>query len=118
MDESLNKRKIGKAWENAAVSFLKDKGYSILCVNYRTRYSEIDIIAQDAHFLVFIEVKYRRNARSGNPLEAVDHKKQQRICRAAVSYMSENGYDMEKTFVRFDVIGIMGRRIEHIEGAF
>ena len=60
MDESLNKRKIGKAWENAAVSFLRDKGYSILCVNYRTRYSEIDIVAQDAIYLVFIEVKYRK----------------------------------------------------------
>ena len=62
MYESYNKRKIGRAWEKTAQEYLRRKGYSVLMMNYRTRYSEIDIIAETRGFLVFIEVKYRRTA--------------------------------------------------------
>ena len=46
-DENLNKRKIGKKWEEYVVEYLKKNGYIVLHTNYRTRFSEIDIIAQD-----------------------------------------------------------------------
>ena len=118
MDNSYNKRRVGKAWEKVAEDYLREKGYLILMMNYRTRYSEIDIIAETRGFLVFIEVKYRRNISSGYPLEAVDIKKQHRIRNAALIYLSENGYDIDKTSIRFDGIGILGNKIEHIEGAF
>lgn len=118
MYESYNKRKVGRAWEKKAQEYLRRKGYSVLMMNYRTRYSEIDIIAETRGFLVFIEVKYRRTAASGNPLEAVDFRKQQRIRNAALMYLQDNGYDIDKTSIRFDVIGILGDNIEHIEGAF
>lgn len=114
----MNKRKLGKIWEDKVSEYLKLSGYVILYVNYRTRYSEIDIIAQDSKELVFIEVKYRKDVKAGNPLEAVDYRKQQRIKNAALYFLREKDLDIEKTAIRFDVIGILGDKITHIENAF
>ena len=58
MSDSINKRKVGKAYEELSADFLKNLGYVILDMNYQTRYAEIDIVAQDSFSLVFIEVKY------------------------------------------------------------
>ncbi len=117
-DRSLNKRKLGKLWERKAADYLRNEGYLILFFNYRTRYSEIDIIAQDREALVFIEVKYRRGNAQGNPLEAVDFRKQRRITDAALCFLKEKGYNIDKTSIRFDVIGILGNEITHIKNAF
>lgn len=113
-----NKRRIGKYWEKMVAEYLDHKGYVILFMNYRTRYSEIDIVAQDREELVFIEVKYRKTASAGNPLEAVDLRKQKRIRNAALYFLSDNDYDIENTAIRFDVIGILDKEITHIENAF
>ncbi len=115
---SENKRRVGSYWEKRVADYLSDAGYIVLEMNYRTRFSEIDVIAQDQHFLVFIEVKYRASSYSGNPFEAVDSRKQQRIRNGALSYLKSNGYVIDDTNIRFDVIGIEGDRIEHIKNAF
>ena len=76
-----NRRQIGTEEEALAAVFLKAQGYEILEQNFRCRLGEIDIIARDGSALVFIEVKYRRNAAYGTPAEAVNLRKQQKICR-------------------------------------
>ena len=115
---STNNRKKGEAYEDVAASYLSSKGYSILDRNYRKRGGEIDIVAQKDMVLVFCEVKYRRNLRSGNPLEAVDFRKQQKISRMAAHYLLSRGHSLEEQ-IRFDVIGISGDgMISHIENAF
>ena len=113
-----NKRSVGKYWERISSDYLKRIGYTILYMNYRTRYSEIDIVAQDKDALVFIEVKYRRNANNGDPLEAIDYRKQKRIYNAALNFLRDNGYDIENTSIRFDAIGILGKEINHVKNAF
>ena len=118
MADSVNKRRVGKNYENIAAEYLKSKGYVILEMNFQTRYAEIDIIAQDNESLVFVEVKYRKNDVHGNPLEAVTYRKQQKIRYASLFYMNAKGYNPEKTNIRFDVIGIMGQKITHIRDAF
>ncbi len=113
-----NKREIGSRYEQKAVSFLEHKGYLVLETNYHNRYGEIDIIADRDGLLVFVEVKYRGSSQYGDPLDAVDHWKQRRICRSALYYCSKqvDGMDIP---CRFDVIGIYGdRQIRHIENAF
>ena len=67
---------------------------------------------------MFVEVKYRSSDKSGHPLEAVDFRKQQRISRAALSYISKNKISLDNTSIRFDVIGILGKKITHVENAF
>lgn len=112
----------GQWGETQAVKHLTRLGYTIVATNYRKRYGEIDIIAQQGETLVFIEVKCRQGRSFGSPLEAVDQRKQQRICRVAAEYLqSHHGGDRT---ARFDVIAVQpaaGRPeavIDHIENAF
>ncbi len=114
-----NKRKIGTFYEEQAADYLAAKGYRIIESNYRNRYGEIDLIAVDGNgLLVMIEVKYRSSSCCGDPLEAVDGRKQKRICRTTLWYYKERGYALD-TPCRFDVIGIYGNgRIHHVEDAF
>ena len=55
-----------------AAAYLKKKGYRILEANFRCRFGEIDLIARDGAYLVFIEVKYRSSLKDGDSLEAVN----------------------------------------------
>ena len=111
-----NKRKKGTAYEQAAGYYLEQHGYKILEYNYRCRIGEIDLIARDGPYLVFCEVKYRRSAQKGNPLEAVDCRKPYRIIRCAQYYMMVN--QLGEIPCRYDVVGIEGRRITLIKNAF
>ena len=83
---------------------------------YRIRTGEIDLIARDGRYLVFAEVKYRKNLQMGDPLEAVDLRKQQQIYRTAIYYLHQKKW--ENVPCRFDVIGITGTQICHIRNAF
>lgn len=100
----MNKRQIGTLYEEKAARCLQAAGYEILERNYRCRAGEIDLIAKDHDFLVFVEVKYRENASMGTPLEAVGKTKQQKIRHSAAWYLAEKGLSFE-TRCRFDVVG-------------
>ncbi len=113
-----NKRRIGAEYEERAAGYLREKGYRILEQNYRVRQAELDLVAMDGKTLVFFEVKYRSGEASGHPLESVTYAKQCRISRAALFYMNQKGISAEETMLRFDVIGILGDRMTHIENAF
>ena len=112
----MNKRVLGSRYEKAAGYYLEQQGYEILQYNYRCRFGEIDLIAKDGEYLVFCEVKYRRSDQSGSALEAVDARKQKRLSLCARQYLTSHG--MEEQPARFDVIGIQGNEIIHIEDAF
>ena len=75
----MNRRKEGAYYENLVAEYLKTQGYEILEKNYRCRIGEIDLIAKEGETLVFVEVKYRRNDKMGDPKEAVNRKKQKKI---------------------------------------
>ena len=112
-----NRRRIGAAYENQAVLFLEKKGYRIIERNYAIKQGEIDLVAQDGEYLVFIEVKSRSGGEAGAALQAVTTAKQRRIIYAARNYLCRRGYS-EWTPCRFDVLGFEGERIYHIEDAF
>ena len=107
--------------EDIAVSFLETQGYSIVARNYRQRFGEIDIVAQDGETLVFVEVKTRRSDRFGSPFEAIDTRKQIKISRMAQDYISRN--NLEDCSARFDVVAIRLKQdsapeVQHICDAF
>ena len=112
----INKRQKGAAYEQIAAAHLISKGYEILEFNYRCKMGEIDIIARDEEYLVFVEVKYRANSQKGNPLEAISMAKQKTISKCALHYMMMN--HLSDVPVRFDVVGILGDKKEHIKNAF
>lgn len=105
----------GKEGEKLAVDYLVNKGYKILEINFRTPLGEIDIIAQYKEYIVIIEVKRRMKETFGEPFLAVGYKKQEKLKKLALYYLSRIGKDLP---VRFDVISIKDREIEHFENAF
>ena len=100
-----------------AACFLKTQGYQILERNYRCKKGEIDLIAREGQYLVFVEVKYRASGEFGNPLEAVSPGKQKRILRTALYYLTVKGYG-ENQACRFDVLGISPEGICLMKNAF
>lgn len=118
---SEGRQHLGKKGETLASDFLKARGYTILTRNYRRRSGEIDIIAMEGDYLVFIEVKTRRGTSHGHPLEAITARKQRQISKVAQCYLAENNlFDKE---ARFDVVSVVMSKsnqaqIEIITNAF
>lgn len=83
----MGRKVLGNFGELISALYLQAEGCLILERQYHTRYGEIDIIAQDADNLVFVEVKTRRNLQYGTGSEAVDYRKQQRIRMTALAYL-------------------------------
>ena len=114
-------RSVGGNGEDIAAAFLRDLGYVILTRNFRKRFGEIDIIAEEGDTLVFVEVKTRSSAAFGSPLEAVDARKQRRMARAALAYLGSR--KLHDRPARFDVVAVHLQprekpRIEHVRNAF
>lgn len=97
---------VGKLGEELAAEELRRRGYAILARRYRTRFGEIDIVAQDEGTLVFVEVKARRSDRFGSAAESVTDWKQRRIAAMALDYLSWVGRLDDPC--RFDVVAIDG----------
>ncbi len=111
---------IGKAGEEIAVKFLKDKGYKIIKTNYRTKLGQIDIIAKDKDAVCFVEVKTRTNLEKGLPQESITKGKQHQISKAALLYLKEN--NLMEAPARFDVVSVFSDgfedKIDLIQNAF
>lgn len=78
----------------------------ILERNFRSPLGEIDFIARKGKTLVFVEVKTRKSLRTGLPEEAITEEKKERLRKCALLYLTQRGYDPEKTLFRFDVIAV------------
>lgn len=113
---------LGDEGERAAARYLRQQGYRILKRQHRNRFGEIDIIAMDGRQIVFVEVKTRRTTDTGQPFEAVDRRKQQKIARTALAWLKENRRLNQSC--RFDVISIVWEsddgspQIDHYRHAF
>lgn len=113
----MNRRETGSRYEEITAKLLENQGFEILERNYRCRKGEIDLIAKESGYLVFIEVKYRRNSRKGFAAEAITEAKQKRICRVADDYLMRHGI-FPDTGIRFDVAAIDGERLHILKNAF
>lgn len=115
-------RGLGRFGERQAAEYLKKKGYTIREINFSCRAGEIDIIAENKRYIVFAEVKLRKNAVFAEAREFVTVSKQQRIIKTAQLWLLENETDKQP---RFDVVeiyapdGAAGKlTINHIENAY
>lgn len=95
----------GKQAEKTAVEFLKSRGYKILQCNYRTKFGEVDIIAEDKGAICFVEVKARHSLGLGAPEEAVFARKQRQVCKSAICYLKVN--NLLERLSRFDVLTLL-----------
>ena len=110
---------LGEKGEQAAANFMKNEGYKILKLNWRKHRHEIDIVAEDKEYIVFVEVKTRTSRQWGNPEDFIGKTKIRRIVEAADLYLQLN--DIDKP-ARFDIISAVWNGeffdIEHIDDAF
>ena len=124
MDEiDRQKIELGRKGEEIALKYLTDKGYELIARNYRfKRFGELDLIMKDDKYLVFVEVRTKKNTLFGTPIETVDYAKRRQIEKMAHLYFTKEKIP-EDTFCRFDVIGVVlpdnaEPSIEHIQDAF
>jgi len=110
----------GKRGEQLAAEYLKRKGYIIVTTNWRCKHGEIDIIAQQAAVMVFVEVRTRHAGNTESAFESITPRKQRRMTASAQTYLA--AHDLDNYDWRVDVIGIAIPRagvpiIEHAEDA-
>ena len=114
------KKITGRAGENAAADYIKSRKMKVIKRNYVTPFGEIDIIANDGDYIVFIEVKTRSGDRYGAPSEAVDKIKRKHIVDSAKYYLKVT--DNTEAFTRFDVAEVFSDNgsyaVNYIEDAF
>ena len=99
-----SRQRLGRAGEDAAVDALRARGYRIVARNIRLRGGELDVIAEDAGTIVFVEVKARRSSAFGTPAEAVGPRKQRTLCHLALRYLAGRG--LGERPCRFDVVEV------------
>ena len=112
----INNKIKGNLGEFNAQEYVKKLGYIIIETNFKTKFGEVDIIAQDKNYLVFIEVKYRTSLKYGRPSEAVNNHKQNKIKLVAQFYIQK--YNLTQQYYRFDVLEILNDDINYIINAF
>ncbi len=96
---------LGPDGEQRAARYLQKKGYRILARGHRQRLGELDLVAIDGQTLVFVEVKTWRSNSDGDPSQAVDARKQDRLTRAALVYLKRRR--LLEHPARFDVVSIV-----------
>ncbi|WP_443738514.1 MULTISPECIES: YraN family protein [Treponema] len=115
-----SKRNVGTDGENRAALFLESRGYTIIARNWRTRFGEIDIIAQKSDLLVFAEVKTLPSGGLETLAHELNLRKQKRIIETSKFFLAKHRqYSNSK--IRFDVLAIDVPELEpvyHIEDAF
>jgi len=118
----MKRKALGEFGEKMAREYLKKKGYHILETNFRCREGEIDVVAQDKDYLVFVEVRTRTGSDFGTPEESLTVAKKDRLVSLALAYLQTHR-GLPSLF-RFDVVAVeldqKGRvsRLELIQNAF
>lgn len=109
----------GYLGESIARNYLEERGYKIIDQNYKNKYAEIDLIAQDGDGLVFVEVKTRTGEQFGMPEQSINRDKMQRLIRNAHAYMAMKNHN--KINYRIDAVCIVLdkdkeiKRIDHYQ---
>jgi len=117
----MDRQEVGKLGEKAAQKFLKKQGYRIRETGFRCRHGEIDIIAQQKDYLVFVEVRTKSNLDFGTPEESITAAKKKKLVTLALTYTST--HQNLPPLWRIDVVAIelddkgKPKRIELIENA-
>ena len=116
------KDEIGRWGEAVAVRYLRAVGLEVLDRNWRCELGELDIVAREGPALVFCEVKTRRSTLFGDPAEAVDRRKSERIRVLAGRYLHDHP-GTRAPDLRFDVVAILRPfdgepTLRHLRAAF
>ena len=117
---SVARQRFGELGERIAERWLRQRGWRVMQRRFRSGHRDIDLVVEQGGVVAFVEVKARRGARFGDPVEAVNWRKQKELGRSARVWIARHGRALEA--YRFDVVGVLldGERvrIRHVEHAF
>jgi putative endonuclease len=113
----LPRRGSGFAAEQKAVRWYRLRGWRILGENVWAGGNELDLIVRRGRTIRFVEVKEKKSARFGDPLEMITPAKQQRLRRAAESWLGARP-ELARLAIGFDVIAVRDGRLERVPQAF
>lgn len=119
---NLKSYEIGQLGEAKAREYMIENGYTIIDLNYHSRFGEIDIIAQRDNIVAFVEVKTRSKDSIADPVEAVDLSKIDKILKTAQLYICDKKVELQPRFdiceVTFDRLSGLFEVSDYIEDAF
>jgi putative endonuclease len=107
----------GGYYEQLALEYLESQGLTCVARNFRCKLGEIDLIMTQNNQLVFVEVRYRNNAKFGGAIESINSHKQRKLIRAASFYLSQTEQH-NSVSCRFDVISFHNLKPQWIPNAF
>jgi putative endonuclease len=110
------RRSLGAAGEARAAAWYEAHGYEVVARNWRCRDGELDLVVRRGRVLAFVEVKTRRTAAFGAPVEAITRDKQRRLRVLALRFLEV--HPVRGAQLRFDVVSILGDELTVLEGAF
>ena len=119
----MNTSLLGRWGESLVAEELRRRGCRVVASGYRTRFGEIDLIAEDGPYLLFVEVKLRKSDRFAPGRAAVDRGKQARLRTTAELYLAQNPTERQPRFDVAEVYAPQGTataqpRIAYFENAF
>jgi putative endonuclease len=117
---SAARQAFGELGERIAERWLKRTGWRVLQRRFRSGRRDIDLVVEREGTVAFVEVKARRGDQPGQPVEAVNWRKQKELSRSAQVWIDRHGRPEDS--YRFDVVGVLMSgehvRIRHVEDAF
>ena len=117
---SAARQAFGELGERIAERWLKRTGWRVVQRRFRSGHRDIDLVVEREGMIAFVEVKARRGDRFGQPVEAVNWRKQKELTKSAQVWIDRHGRP-EETY-RFDVVGVLMKgdrvRVRHVEDAF
>ena len=117
---SAARQAFGELGERIAERWLLRRGWRVVQRRFRNGHRDIDLVVERDGTVAFVEVKARKGADFGGPVQAVDHRKQKQLARSALIWIDRHGREAES--YRFDVVGVLVDgaevRVCHVENAF
>lgn len=117
---SAARQAFGELGERIAERWLRRRGWRVVQRRFRSGRRDIDLVVEQDGTVAFVEVKARRGAEFGGPVEAVNWRKRKELQRSALVWIDRHGKEAES--YRFDVVGVLLNgadvRICHVENAF
>jgi putative endonuclease len=117
---SAARQAFGELGERIAERWLLRRGWRVVQRRFRNGHRDIDLVVERDGTVAFVEVKARKGAEFGGPVQAVDHRKQKQLARSALIWIDRHGREAES--YRFDVVGVLVDgaevRVCHVENAF
>jgi putative endonuclease len=117
---SAARQAFGELGERIAERWLRRRGWRVVQRRFRIGHRDIDLVVERDGTVAFVEVKARKGAEFGGPVQAVDHRKRRQLERSAMVWIDRHGQEAES--YRFDVVGVLldgaGVRVCHVENAF